>query len=168
MSDASQTSSLAWQQENVRSIHCTAVTAMLFLSCKSCFWVFLIVDKSRTFTFHSKPHVQTETASPPTLTFSPGRVAGAVVPWKLETLHCSHQPLIVLLVPHQGQNMPVVYLMTPPGPWSASGQLFVGAANSICLVPGITLTQRRQIWSAGRIRPTNRNNVAPRWFCEEQ
>jgi len=36
----------------------------------------------------------------------------------------------------------------------------VGAASSICLVPGITLTQGCQTRSAGRIRLTNRNNVA--------
>ena len=31
---------------------------------------------------------------------------GAAASGKLETLHCSQQPLIVLLVPYQGQNMP--------------------------------------------------------------
>ena len=34
------------------------------------------------------------------------RDTGAAAPEKLETLHCCQQPLIVLLVPHQGQNMP--------------------------------------------------------------
>jgi len=96
-SDASQTSSLAWKQEDARSLQCN------FYAINPVFQIFFkwsanlaVVDQNLTFKLKKLPLQH----------FLPGRVAGAAAPGKLETLHCSQQPLIVLLVPHQGQNMP--------------------------------------------------------------
>ena len=99
-SDTSQTSSLAWQQEDARSLQCN------FFPVNLVFEVIFFKFSANPALLNQNPTFKQKSFHPPPQDILPGRVTGSENPEKLETLHCSQQPITVPLVPHQGQKIP--------------------------------------------------------------
>jgi len=94
-SDTSQTSSLAWQQEDARSLQCN------FFPVNLVFEVIFFKFSANPALLNQNPTFKQKSFHPPPQDILPGRVTGSENPEKLETLHCSQQPITVPLVPHK-------------------------------------------------------------------